>query len=120
MYVLAETCNYQPENISMTYWFVQSESKPHNIKFSYSSSQHQQTKKKLDRHLKKLTKWLQAYQRGEQLPQVSEGSKTCIHCQYASRCQRVSANFEQKSSSQDLLGVNNSLLNLANIEEVPL
>ncbi|AFY53664.1 hypothetical protein Riv7116_1090 [Rivularia sp. PCC 7116] len=120
MYVLAETSTYQPENISMTYWFVQSESKPHSIKFSYSSTQHQQTKKKLDGHLKKLTKWLQAYQQGEQLPQVSEGSKTCTYCQYASRCGRVAANFAQKSSSHDLLGVNNTLLNLANIEEVPL
>ncbi|MBV6622786.1 MAG: PD-(D/E)XK nuclease family protein [Rivularia sp. (in: Bacteria)] len=120
MYVLAETSNYQPESISMTYWFVQSETKPHSIKFSYSTTQHQQTKKKLDHHLKKLTKWLQVYQQPEQLPQVPEGSKACIYCQYASRCGRVCANSEKKSSSQDLLGVNNALFNLANIEEVPL
>ncbi len=119
MYVLAESSDYLPENISMTYWFVQSESKPHSIKFTYSFLQHQQTEKKLTQHLKKLTKWLQAYQQGEQFPQVLEGSKTCNYCQYAARCQRVSVNSEEKSS-QDLLGVDSNLVNLANIQEVPL
>ncbi|MGB6300785.1 MAG: PD-(D/E)XK nuclease family protein [Rivularia sp. (in: cyanobacteria)] len=118
MYVLAETSDYLPENISMTYWFVQSESKPHCIKFTYSSLQHQQTQKKLNSHLKKLTKWLQAYQQGEDFPQVPEGSKMCNSCQYASRCERVSINSKEKS--QDLLGVDSNLVNLANIQEVPL
>ncbi|MEO0837856.1 MAG: PD-(D/E)XK nuclease family protein [Cyanobacteria bacterium J06643_5] len=119
MYVLAETSDYLPENISMTYWFVQSETKPKNIKFTYSSLQHQQTEKKLNQHLKKLTKWLQAYQQGEQFPQVPEGSKTCNYCQYASRCQRVSMNSDNQIS-QNLLEADNNLINLANIQEVPL
>ncbi|MEM1394100.1 MAG: PD-(D/E)XK nuclease family protein [Cyanobacteria bacterium P01_H01_bin.150] len=119
LYVLAETSDYLPENISMTYWFVQSETKPKNIKFTYSSLQHQQTEKKLNQHLKKLNKWLQAYQQGEQFPQVSEGSKICHKCQYASRCQRISANSEELIS-QDLLGTDSNLINLANIQEVPL
>lgn len=120
MYVLAETSDYLPKNISMTYWFVQSESKPHSINFSYSSLQHQQTEKKLNQSLKKLTKWLQAYQQGEQFPQVSEGSKICQKCQYASRCQRVSVNSGEKSSSQNLPEVDTTLMNLDNIQEVPL
>ncbi|MEO0936153.1 MAG: PD-(D/E)XK nuclease family protein, partial [Cyanobacteria bacterium J06641_2] len=107
MYVLAETSDYLPENISMTYWFVQSETKPKNIKFTYSSLQHQQTEKKLNQHLKKLTKWLQAYQQGEQFPQVPEGSKTCNYCQYASRCQRVSMNSDNQIS-QNLLEADNN------------
>jgi len=119
MYILAATSDYPPENISMTYWFVQSENKPHIIKFNYNSLQHEQTEKKLHQHLKKLTKWLQAYQQGEQFAQVSEGSKICQKCQYAYRCQRVFIASEQKSS-QDLLGVNTSLINLANIQEVTM
>ena len=119
MYVLAETSDYPPENISMTYWFVQSETKPKNIKFSYTSVQHQQTEKKLNQHLKKLTKWLQAYQQGEQFPQVPEGNKACNYCQYASRCQRISVNSENQTS-QNLLGNDSNLINLANIQEVPL
>ena len=119
MYVLAETSDYPPENISMTYWFVQSETKPKNIKFTYTSVQHQQTEKKLNQHLKKLTKWLQAYQQGEQFPQVPEGNKACNYCQYASRCQRISVNSENQTS-QNLLGNDSNLINLANIQEVPL
>ncbi len=120
MYVLAETSDYPPENISMTYWFVQSESKLNSIKFSYSSLQHQQTENKLNQLLKKLTVGLQAYQQGEQFPQVSEGSKTCNYCQYAARCQRVAVKSGEKSSSQNLPGVDNILMNLDNIQEVPL
>ncbi|MEA5594007.1 PD-(D/E)XK nuclease family protein [Rivularia sp. UHCC 0363] len=119
LYVLAETSNYPPENISMTYWFVQSESKPHSIEFTYSSSQHQQIKKKLNQHLDRLTQWLEAYQQGEQFPQLSVGNKTCNHCQYASRCQRLFVGSEKKSS-QDLPGVDATLVNLANIQEVPM
>ena len=120
MYVLAETSDYLPENISMTYWFVQSQSKPYSIEFTYSSTQHQQTEKKLNQHLKKLTKWLRVYQEGKDLPQVSEGSKTCNYCQYASRCQRLFISSPDKLSSQNSLEVNNNLVNLANIQEVPL
>ena len=120
MYVLAETSDYPPENISMTYWFVQSESKPKSIEFKYSSDQHQQTEKKLNQHLKKLTKWLLAYQKGEDFPQVSEDSKTCNYCQYASRCHRVSSNYSQQSLAENVSRVDNSLVNLAHIQEVPL
>ncbi|MBE9212737.1 PD-(D/E)XK nuclease family protein [Plectonema cf. radiosum LEGE 06105] len=120
LYLLAETSDYPPEKISMTYWFVQSQSKPHNIKFSYNSSQHQQTKKKLNQHLNRLTQWLEAYQQGEQFPQLSEGSKTCNYCQYASRCQRQIVVSDTKSSSENLPGVDVRLVNLANIQEVPI
>lgn len=119
LYVLAESSNYPPEKISMTYWFVQSESKPKSIKFSYSSLQHQQTEKKLNQHLNKLTKWLQAYQQGEPFPQIPEGSKNCEYCQYAARCQRISTNSDDKSSP-NLPSLDNNLVNLANIQEVPL
>ncbi|NJM17761.1 MAG: PD-(D/E)XK nuclease family protein [Richelia sp. RM2_1_2] len=120
LYVLAETSDYPPENISMTYWFVQSPSKPHSIKFSYNSSQHQQTKKKLNQHLNRLTQWLETYQQGEQFPQLSEGNKTCNYCQYASRCQRQIVGSDTKSSSHNLPGVDVTLVNLANIQEVPI
>ncbi|MGF1675907.1 MAG: PD-(D/E)XK nuclease family protein [Rivularia sp. (in: cyanobacteria)] len=120
LYVLAETSDYPPENISMSYWFVQSQSKPHSIKFSYNSSQHQQTKKKLNQHLNRLTQWLETYQQGEQLPQLSENNKTCNYCQYASRCQRQIVGSDTESSSQNLPGVDLTLVNLANIQEVPI
>jgi PD-(D/E)XK nuclease superfamily len=99
MYVLAETSEYLPENISMTYWFVQSAGRPQNIKFTYSNQQHQQTAKRLHELLNHLTHWLELYQIGQPFPQVFEGSKTCNHCQFATRCLRTSANTNPETSA---------------------
>ncbi|MCX7592159.1 MAG: PD-(D/E)XK nuclease family protein [Fischerella sp.] len=120
-YVLAETSDYLPENISMTYWFVQSEGKPQSIKFSYNTVQHEKTAKKLTQLLSKLTHWLEDYYQGKDFPQVPEGSKACEYCQFAKRCDRPQLNSEQtsqvKSASQP---VDTNLLNLATIQEVSL
>ncbi len=121
LYVLAETSDYLTENISMTYWFVQSEGKPQSIKFSYNDIQHKKTAKKLKQLLTKLTHWLEDYQQKKDFPQVSEGSKTCEYCQFAKRCDRTYAQgsqiSEENSPNQDL---DTNLMNIANIQEVSL
>jgi CRISPR/Cas system-associated exonuclease Cas4 (RecB family) len=89
LYVLAETSHYVPENISMTYWFVQSKGKPQSIKFTYSTAQHEQTRKKLIKLLSQLTQWLENFYQGKPFPQVSIGNKACDDCQFAKRCDRV-------------------------------
>ncbi|NDJ22815.1 PD-(D/E)XK nuclease family protein [Nostoc sp. B(2019)] len=121
MYVLAETSEYLPEKISMTYWFVQSEGKPQNIKFNYNAVQHGNTAKKLNQLLSKLTNWLKSYQNNEQFPQVMEDSKTCDYCQFATRCERKKAT-DQEISNDNQLSVNGASLlqNLANIREISL
>jgi hypothetical protein len=92
MYVLAETSEYLPENISMTYWFVQTKSKPQNIQFNYDTKQHQKTTQDLDKLLNNLTLWLEKYQLGgQEFPQISE-YKTCEYCQYNTRCDRLQIN----------------------------
>jgi len=111
MYVLAETSAYSPENISMTYWFVQSEGKPQNIKFTYNTAQHLKTAKKLKQLLNQLTDWLEDYQNNIQFPQVPEGSKMCDYCTFAKRCDRTTVTEET---------ANESLLNLESIQEVSL
>ena len=116
LYVLAETSEYLPENISMTYWFVQSEAKSKNIKnikFNYTSLQHEQTIKKLNNLLKKLTNYLTNYEKGKPFPQVQEGSKHCDYCQYAPRCQRQ--NLREKE-----LATETFLVSIDNIQEVSL
>jgi len=123
MYVLAETSEYLPEQISMTYWFVQSDDKPQSLTFAYSNTLHQQTEKKLNSLLSQLTNWLKRYEIGEQFPQVAEGSKTCNYCQFISRCVgrstgRSDRNFEPDLSEQEYS--TNTLLNLANIQEVTI
>jgi hypothetical protein len=97
LYVLAETSQYVPENISMTYWFVQSSGKPQSIKFSYSTAQHEQTRKKLTKLLSQLTQWLGDFYQGKPFPQVSLGNKACDGCQFAKRCGRVSVTQGENS-----------------------
>jgi hypothetical protein len=111
MYVLAETSEYLPENISMTYWFVQSQGRPQNIQFKYNNKQHQQTEKELNQLLSNLTNWLKLYQLGQQFPQIPENSKACNYCQFATRCQRTSS---------DKSIITNPLPNIDSIQEVSL
>jgi hypothetical protein len=111
MYVLAETSEYSPEQISMTYWFVQSEGKPKNIKFSYDALQHQKTAKKLNQLLNQLTGWLDGYLQQEQFPQVAEKKNLCGYCQFATKCDRLPA---------DAAILTHTLPNLDHIQEVAL
>ena len=120
LYVLAETSDYLPENISMTYWFVQSEGKPQSIKFSYNTLKHQQTAKRLNQLLSQLTHWLERYYQGVPFPQEPEGSKACDYCQYTRRCNRSQATSEQISAAKSPTTVDTNLLNLASIQEVTL
>lgn len=47
LYVLAETANFLPEQISLTYWFVKVPKVPQNLTFKYSRKQHKKNKKDL-------------------------------------------------------------------------
>lgn len=94
-FVLAETADYTPEQISMTYWFVQAiasasspTSEPEQLTFAYSTAQHQQTRQELSQLLHQLTDWLQHYETGAALPQISLNSRDCQTCTFAPRCQR--------------------------------
>ncbi len=123
LYVLAETSEYLSEQISMTYWFVQSDDKPQSLTFTYSNALHQQTEKKLNSLLSQLTNWLKRYESGEQFPQVAEGSKTCNYCQFNSRCEgrgtkQSDRNFAPDLSEQEYS--TNKLWLLANIQEVTI
>jgi hypothetical protein len=120
LYVLAETSEYPPENISMTYWFVQSEGKPQSIKFSYNTAAHEQTTKKLWELLSKLTNWLERYQQGEEFPQVALWKKACEYCQFAIRCDRTQTSTDIISAANPTSNIDNTLVNLATIQEVSL
>lgn len=61
LYVLAETTEYEPEQLQMVYWFVKS-GKPSRRTIAYSRQQHCQTEQKLTALLASLTTWLQNYQ----------------------------------------------------------
>lgn len=112
MYVLAETSNYLWENISMTYWFVDSKDKINYVKFQYDEKQHQQTTKELKQILNNLNNWLENYQNNLPFPQT-EQVKICESCPYNSQCQRQ----EHPNNHQ---GINHDISNLEKIQEISI
>jgi predicted RecB family nuclease len=121
LYVLAETSDYLPENISMTYWFVQSQGKPQNIKFNYNSTQHQRSANELNELLNDLTYWLERYQQKEQFPQLPVGNKACTYCQFAPRCDDRYANRSRhRTQATEPESDGNLLPNIDSIKEVAM
>lgn len=119
LYLLVETSDYSPEQISMTYWFVQlqGEEAPQKLTFTYDRAQHDRTKQDLTNILNKLTLWRQQYaDRGEFFPQVDISSHQCDSCQFATRCDRIPST--KKNSALEVPV--NWMPNLAIIEEISI
>lgn len=97
LFLLAETTDYAPEQISMTYWFVQVKDPktgtiaPQSLTFAYDAAQHEQTRQDLSVLLQQLTHWLSGYEQGQPFPQVSPTAGACPDCHFAPRCQRESS-----------------------------
>jgi PD-(D/E)XK nuclease superfamily len=108
-FVLAETSDYLPEQISMTYWFMQAKQavqaeqsvqaqdrqpqaqtfQPQPLRVDYTEKLHQQTSQDLAQLLCQLTQYLESYQvHAEPFPQVASSSRDCDTCAFAVRCQR--------------------------------
>ena len=108
MYVLAETSDYLPEQISFTYWFVKLPHQPQSLTFPYSNQQHQQTKQDLTELLKQLDKWLNDYQtHGTPFPHRVNCETTCPYFHF------FLGSEESKSQSK-------ALKSITKIEEIPI
>ena len=82
LYVLAETSEYIPEQIQMTYWFVKS-GKPTSVTFDYSQTLHQQTEQDLDSILTQLETWLRNYQQHQiDLPHKPDCQLKCPYYEF--------------------------------------
>ena len=116
-YILVETSDYCPEQVSMTYWFIQSQENtlPQSLVFPYTTQQHQQTHQDLTQLLDNLYANLNAYQQGQPFPKVSLESGSCSDCTFALHCQRIPqpAEITASVSSQNLT-------DLDNIQEIPI
>jgi hypothetical protein len=121
LFTLVETLHYQPEQVSMTYWFFQGGDRaqssepalPQSLQFSYSQAQHDQTRTELTERLTQLTNWLTRYETaGESFPQVPVTSPLCQRCQFAVRCQR--------HAIREIPIDPTALLPIAAIQEIPL
>lgn len=98
LFVLAETTDYLPEQLSMTYWFVESarDQGDHQsrvpssqcLTFRGDRQQHEQTRQDLNQILTNLKSWLKDYENGQPFPQVPVNSGKCQNCQFATICRR--------------------------------
>lgn len=66
LFVLVETTEYRPEDVSMIYWFVRHQSEngtlnPKSCQFQYDRFQHEETRQALQEHIKNLTQWQKDY-----------------------------------------------------------
>ncbi len=93
-FVLAETSDYAPEDITMTYWFVQSAEKGdrplscQSLSFPYNRAKHQETAQHLTHLLTDLNTWIKDYERRKPFPQVAVNEGVCFSCPFVTRCQR--------------------------------
>lgn len=126
-FVLAETSDYQPEQIAIIYWFFQPEATskvPQSLAFPYNRQKHETARQKLTQLLQQLTEWLKQYQAGEPFPQVASDSSSCVACSFAARCGRAIASTpppaDQNAVSDWSDRLPDALPSLAEIEEIPL
>ena len=111
-FVLAETSDFAPEQISLTYWFVGS--RPQSLKFSYNTVQHEQTRQDIAHLLTRLEEARKHLDRDRiPFPQVSETKGLCSRCEFAARCQRI-------PESEENIKTTNLMVSLDSIEEIPL
>jgi hypothetical protein len=129
-FVLAETSAYAPEQISMVYWFFQSQRhdrSPQSLTLQYDRTQHEQTRHDLTQILNQLTVWLERYHTGASLPQVSS-VQACEECSFVVRCDRMPHKPDDSTPVSHPLAADSplepslplTLPTLADIQEIPL
>lgn len=112
LYVLAETSEYLPEQLSMTYWFIKLPTQPKSLTFPYSQAQHEKTKQDLTRLLTKLDDWLNNYRdRQVDFPHHSN----CEDCPFSQFLLS-----SQISSTDTELTKQNNLTSITDIEEIAI
>jgi len=121
-FVLAESGEYTPEQISMVYWFFQTnsqsaENQPQCLPLPYTTRQHGQTRQDLSRLLATLSIWLANYStsthgKPTDFPKLPPDSPVCQTCQFASTCHTSCHTYAPSGSPV--------LTDLSRIEEVPL
>ncbi|NJN72743.1 MAG: PD-(D/E)XK nuclease family protein, partial [Limnothrix sp. RL_2_0] len=79
LYVLAETTDFAPENLSMTYWFVKLPNKPESFTVKYSPESHAKTRQELDQLLTRLQHSMDDYFRAN-IPLQHPDQQPCKCC----------------------------------------
>ncbi len=114
LYVLAETSDYKPEEISMTYWFVKLPTQPQSLTFIYSRQQHEETRQDLSYLLTQLRSWLDSYLQQEiPFPHRSTCQESCPHYPHF-LTEQTALKLSEERTSQDWQTA------IAEIEEVSI
>ena len=121
LYLLAETSDYRPEQLSMTYWFADASTRPEAmtnfLTFPYSSTWHEQTQQDLSQLLTMLSQGLLAYETGQAMQQVALTAGKCEspnhRCEFAERCQR-------RLQEDEAVALRDALADIDAIAELPL
>jgi CRISPR/Cas system-associated exonuclease Cas4 (RecB family) len=79
LYVLAETSNYQPGQLGITYWFANSETQ---VQINYDRKLHEQTRQDLQQRLEDLSQC----QDSQKLSKLSAGNSICDRCRFYYLC----------------------------------
>jgi len=82
LYVLAETTDYAPEQLSMTYWFVQSANQVKKLTIPYNQADHRRNHQDLTQLLAQFEHGLRDWQQ-QQIPFPHH--QTCQSCPYHSQ-----------------------------------
>jgi PD-(D/E)XK nuclease superfamily len=121
-YVLVETSQYVPEQVSMTYWFVRSSGdrsappEPQFHSFPYTADAHDRTRQDLTRLLTQLRHWLDDYQHSRTFPTTIERSGFCRICQRSGTHDTPGESLRERDAATPLEDLAN--LNLAEIPEI--
>ena len=118
LYILCETTELKPEQISMTYWFVRlgkANQQPSFYQFGYSWPQHQQTRQDLSALTSKLARMIEQLE----FPKVPVGSELCDTCAFNVRCDRATPSSASLYESMQVLREASGILP-ESVEEIPL
>lgn len=102
LYVITETSGYQPDAVSMTYWFVTTETAPQSLTFHYNHTWHREIKTELDTLLGSLKQHVQGYLE-EGLSLQHPGQKTCGMCVQQTEPRRSPTLWEQMENLETFL-----------------
>ena len=93
-YLLVETTDLAPEQVTMVYWFVRHRDpgsqawQPESVRIPYDRRHHDRTHADLQQWCDRLTPWLDTASDLPQIPPTPKGLEICHPCPFAVRCQR--------------------------------
>ncbi|MDJ0732083.1 MAG: PD-(D/E)XK nuclease family protein [Crocosphaera sp.] len=113
LYLLAETSDYLPEQISMTYWFVKIPHEPQGLTFEYNEQLHDKTTLELEKILSNLDNYL--FELNQNNADFSHSKNCELNCPY------YQLFFSEKADDNDAEEENRDLLSMIDeIEEVSI